>query len=291
MNLQDRIVEIISDYHNEPYDLSIEDTAKAILALVEEVHEKHCKEQYDLGHAHGVEIERATTAHPTVSEQCCDTCKRVYAVAEVYKNDPSKGWYCLNRTCPCHSPSSGVDNRPEAVLDRVLRKTGVIPEPYSRRDHTHCWNQTSSPCGIPLEKHTQCCLCDTLVEPTAPVGGSWEGEFVEKGAALEHERWAKWHKYMIDKQTPENLERWARQSVTPYALLSESEKESDRREVRTYLPLVRQTIKNHDREIAEGVEALKIITQSTDYESTKTSIENAGYNQALDDVLAFINKQ
>jgi hypothetical protein len=27
--------------------------------------------------------------------------------------------------------------------------------------HTHCWNQKQpSACGIPLEKHTQCCLCD-----------------------------------------------------------------------------------------------------------------------------------
>lgn len=28
--------------------------------------------------------------------------------------------------------------------------------------HTHCWKQEGTPaCGIPLEKHVQCCLCDT----------------------------------------------------------------------------------------------------------------------------------
>lgn len=30
--------------------------------------------------------------------------------------------------------------------------------------HTHCWNQGKSlACGIPLEKHKQCCLCDMKI--------------------------------------------------------------------------------------------------------------------------------
>ncbi len=34
---------------------------------------------------------------------------------------------------------------------------------YNRNgSHFHCWNQKGSPaCNIPLEKHKQCCLCDT----------------------------------------------------------------------------------------------------------------------------------
>jgi len=34
---------------------------------------------------------------------------------------------------------------------------------YERNhSHTHCWNQGDRPaCGITLEKHKQCCLCDT----------------------------------------------------------------------------------------------------------------------------------
>lgn len=37
---------------------------------------------------------------------------------------------------------------------------------YERRSHSHCWNQNGKPaCGIPLGKHTQCCLCD-LLTPT-----------------------------------------------------------------------------------------------------------------------------
>lgn len=31
---------------------------------------------------------------------------------------------------------------------------------YNYISHTHCWNNPKNPCGISLEKHTQCCLCD-----------------------------------------------------------------------------------------------------------------------------------
>lgn len=67
-------------------------------------------------------------------------------------------------------------------------------------------------------------------------------------AALEHDQWAHWTKYMLDILAPvlelgfalgpefhpdvvkarEALERWERQINTPYADLSEQEKNSDR---------------------------------------------------------------
>lgn len=35
--------------------------------------------------------------------------------------------------------------------------------------HHHCWDQKQPPaCGIPLDKHTQCCLCDLGDTPTTP---------------------------------------------------------------------------------------------------------------------------
>ncbi|MDD5069032.1 MAG: hypothetical protein PHN89_05570 [Candidatus Pacebacteria bacterium] len=42
---------------------------------------------------------------------------------------------------------------------------------YERNhSHTHCWNQGGKPaCGQPLEKHKQCCLCDTP-SPTVEEG-------------------------------------------------------------------------------------------------------------------------
>lgn len=50
----------------------------------------------------------------------------------------------------------------------------------------------------------------------------------EKLAELEHEQWAHWTKYMLDNLTPENITRWKKQIETPYAELTEKEKESDR---------------------------------------------------------------
>lgn len=53
-------------------------------------------------------------------------------------------------------------------------------------------------------------------------------QLLESLAALEHEQWAHWTRYMLDNLTPENIIRWRQQLATPYADLSEQEKESDR---------------------------------------------------------------
>jgi hypothetical protein len=77
----------------------------------------------------------------------------------------------------------------------------------------------------------------------------WEQEFVEAGAALEHDRWTRWQKHLFGRCqensdgsmtiSAADVARWKRQIETGYAALSEAEKESDRREAREYLPLVR----------------------------------------------------
>ena len=71
---------------------------------------------------------------------------------------------------------------------------------------------------------------------------------VEELAAIEHERWAHWQRYLHQQGRrqpdgslvlpPELVTRWERQVATPYADLSETEKESDREQVRRYLPVV-----------------------------------------------------
>jgi hypothetical protein len=60
----------------------------------------------------------------------------------------------------------------------------------------------------------------------------------ERLAALEHEQWAHWTRYLLDHLTPENVERWRRQIDTPYEELSESEKQSDREWADRVLELV-----------------------------------------------------
>ena len=71
---------------------------------------------------------------------------------------------------------------------------------------------------------------------------------LEQLAAIEHERWAHWQQYVHDqceRQADGSLvipaelaARWQTQIETPYAGLSEREKDSDREQVRRYLPVV-----------------------------------------------------
>ena len=73
-------------------------------------------------------------------------------------------------------------------------------------------------------------------------------QVVERLAEIEHERWAAWQKYVHDhceRQDDGSLlipaelaARWGMQIETPYAALSEQEKDSDREQVRRYLPTV-----------------------------------------------------
>ena len=51
---------------------------------------------------------------------------------------------------------------------------------------------------------------------------------IEAVAAVEHDQWVHWTVYMLENNTEENAERWRRQITTPYAELTEAEKESDR---------------------------------------------------------------
>jgi hypothetical protein len=92
---------------------------------------------------------------------------------------------------------------------------------------------------------------ERLREVVATVEG-----LMEKLAEIEHTRWSKWQDYFFSKCEMHNLEdgyitmrlqadlyeRWRRQIETDYKDLSETEKESDRREVRSYLPLITSTI-------------------------------------------------
>jgi hypothetical protein len=71
---------------------------------------------------------------------------------------------------------------------------------------------------------------------------------VEALAAIEHERWAHWQRYMHSKGVggaggdllipAELVSRWQQQIDTPYAALPDEQKESDREQVRKYLPLI-----------------------------------------------------
>jgi hypothetical protein len=79
-----------------------------------------------------------------------------------------------------------------------------------------------------------------------------EGSLIEALAAVEHERWSHWQRYMHAQcqcqddgslTIPADLVvRWTTQMSTPYSGLSETEKESDREQVRRYLSTIESAL-------------------------------------------------
>lgn len=89
-----------------------------------------------------------------------------------------------------------------------------------------------------------------------------EEELIEQLADKEHASWARWMQYLFSKcqvltlvegekiiadgfLIPYSLvERWSGQVETAYVDLSEAEKESDRKEVREILPIIRTYVES-----------------------------------------------
>jgi len=73
-------------------------------------------------------------------------------------------------------------------------------------------------------------------------------DLLEELAAAEHERWSHWQRYLHSRCErredgslvipAELVARWERQMATPYAQLSAAEKQSDRDQVKKYLPIL-----------------------------------------------------
>jgi hypothetical protein len=91
-------------------------------------------------------------------------------------------------------------------------------------------------------------------EPVNP-SGLGRAELREKLAAIEHERWADWQRYMhsLCIEIPGQLGRviprqswysWERQIATPYHELSLTEKASDMEQVDRYWPLIEAELAN-----------------------------------------------
>lgn len=136
-----------------------------------------------------------------------------------------------------------------------------------------------------------------------------EREFIEKGADLEHDRWAKWQKYFFSKclikpqhevggqddrfvyfALPKDLyERWNRQIDTPYIDLSEQEKESDREQVRPYLPLNRLSRIKEMKALEKELEKEKIITGYDVMKAPCRDEDISGFNQGIDFAIDKVN--
>ena len=128
----------------------------------------------------------------------------------------------------------------------------------------------------------------------------WEKEFVEKGANLEHSRWAKWQNYLHSFLAwndeikawvlpHEKKEHWDSQIRTPYSYLSEHEKEMDRKETREYLPLIRTHFipKSTLSRVIEGKRKENVFNNLLNTPEGELIIaKRDGYNEALDNLKA-----
>jgi len=91
-------------------------------------------------------------------------------------------------------------------------------------------------------------------------------EFIEKGADLEHDRWARWQKYVhsLCKKNKdgsltipkERVEWWEKEIATPYSELTEELKEYDRKETRNYIPLLKKALSQQREEIKQDLQSV-----------------------------------
>ena len=90
----------------------------------------------------------------------------------------------------------------------------------------------------------------------------FDEKLFEDLAAIEHERWADWQRYLHNQcnfnenrahwYIPMNLfARWERQIETDYEDLTEKEKDSDRKQVRRYDELIKKFIHEIIEEIKD----------------------------------------
>lgn len=87
---------------------------------------------------------------------------------------------------------------------------------------------------------------------TDPIAALNAASLLESLAAIEHERWSHWQRYLHSRcergddgslTIPSELvDRWTAQMSTPFAELTEPEKESDRDQVRRYLPVIESAL-------------------------------------------------
>lgn len=91
---------------------------------------------------------------------------------------------------------------------------------------------------------------------TKPFDADTRKTLVDRLAAIEHERWSHWQRYMHGKAARQEdgsllipadlVARWEKQIATDYADLSAEEQESDREQVERYLPIIEDTFRSDD---------------------------------------------
>ena len=67
--------------------------------------------------------------------ECCEKCYREYPVAEVYVSDITKGWYCMDLNCQCHTEAdTSWKEQIPTICGQILRSSNESERPVSRQD-------------------------------------------------------------------------------------------------------------------------------------------------------------
>lgn len=122
---------------------------------------------------------------------------------------------------------------------------------------------------------------DVQLNTSTPEKGSQHSidELKEKLAAIEHERWSDWQKWMhsvlrrsgeLTEGVDEILQRWDKQIATPYSKLSATEKASDMEQVDRYWPLIKSWLEAEKRAYADVIERELLLGKATPLDANPT---------------------
>lgn len=132
-------------------------------------------------------------------------------------------------------------------------------------------------------------------------------ELMEKLAAIEHERWADWQRYLHSKlvsQTgapfpykdgmlmlPSDYQHWEEQIAADYSELSDAEKASDMEQVDRYWSLIQAHINTILSEIADELEGQRKKPTTFDGDTPATTLGDTGFNEALDTAIQIVKER
>ena len=229
---------------------------------------------------------------PELAEKC--DCKDESCKEDCKRNHTHKRFFC-EKCEPVY---------PDVPEEKPYRQTR--PDGWTRTDK--CRHSLSTLCSYcePPEKPVEECECEKwLVHGEQFIDGlcscychkkpepqqnkvDWEGKpLVEALAELEHEQWIAWSKNIAETETisPERLKRW-KVLWCPYNLLTESVKDQDREWARKVKQIITQTILSERKALKDKIQVWvgtrKIEVLESDF--------NNGYQEALDDLLAFLKR-
>lgn len=145
-------------------------------------------------------------------------------------------------------------------LQRLLDQAHQAP--YPACDHIGCMRGDAVDGAGFTSHHPDCSHEREWFLRNERLGGQRNGPLRERLAALAHEQWSGWMRHLFGETFGSSageetiprwaVERWERQIATPYAELSEAEKDSDRKEADRVLALLTGRDRDRDRRMEEG---------------------------------------